>query len=174
MWSSWEDIEQAKVKERGYYGIYQIQVVDKEESRIPIGRVGGVDEEGIIYIGRARPKETLAKRIRKFQSVAQYKNIAHHGAETYVLMRITLAFLGHAYENYKLQYRVTRLYMDSNDLEMNRQEMLKYKIEKEEVNALADYFCKYGELPPCNSNFPGKWNSFIERLQGLWGTSRQR
>jgi hypothetical protein len=158
MWSSWRDIEHARVKERGYYGIYQIRMVDDAGDSLPIPRITRIDEEGIIYIGRAVPRNTLAKRIREFQSVTQFKNVSHHGGETYNLMRFNLKYSGHAYQKHKLQYKVMRLEGEP-----------KSKIEEEEINTLANYFNKYGELPPCNSSFPEKWGKFSGRLLKLWG-----
>jgi len=174
MWSSWESIEQAKFKERGYFGIYQIRVVDGVGVPLSVGRIVGVDQEGVIYIGKAGPVQTLAKRIHKFESVSKLGKAKHSGGETYILLKMKLLFSDHTFKNHKLQYKVVHLDTDRIEPELSGQENFKLKIEKEEINALADYFIKYGELPPCNSIFPGKWDRFTNRLREYWGISRQQ
>lgn len=174
MWSSWEGIEQTKFKERGCFGIYQIRVVDRVGNPLPVGRIVGVDQEGVIYIGKAGPVQTLAKRIHKFENVSKLGKAKHSGGETYILLKMKLIFSDHAFKNHKLQYKVVHLDTDRIGPELNGKENFKHKIETEEINALADYFNKYGELPPCNSTFPGKWNRFTDRLQELWRTSGQQ
>ena len=173
MWSSWQNIEHAKAEQRGYYGLYQIRMVNEIGNPLPIQRIAGIDKEGIIYIGRAIPRNTLARRIREFQGTAQLKNASHSGGETYVLMQTNLKYSDHTYKNHKLQYRVKHLYTDRIELELDEQENFKHKVKKGEEKALADYFNKYAELPPCNSNFPGKWSGFTNRLKELWGMGRQ-
>ena len=169
MWSSWEDIEQAKFKEHGYFGIYQIRMVDGVGNPLPVGRIVDVDQEGVIYIGKAGPVQTLAKRIHKFESVSKLGKAKHSGGETYILLKMKLIFSDHAFKNHKLQYKVVHLDTDRIEPDLSEQENFKLKIEREEINVLADYFNKYGELPPCNSSFPGKWDSFSARLKELWG-----
>lgn len=174
MWSRWQDIEYAKTEQCGCYGIYQIRMVDEIGNPFPIPRTTGIDEEGVIYIGRALPKNTLAKRIYEFETNSKLGKASHSGGETYVLMWLKLKCSGHAYKNHKLQYRVMRLDIDATKPETNRREELKHKINSEEINALVDYFNRYCELPPCNSNFPGKWNRFADKLQELCVRSKQQ
>lgn len=169
MWSSWQDIEQVKVEQRSYPGIYQIRMVNQDGNPRSIPRLMGTDEEGILYIGKVTPNRTLAKRIREFQSAARFGSASHSGGETYVLVWMNLIQSDPAYKDCKIQYRVMSLYAD-----LGVQEDFRHRIEEEESKALADYFHKYGELPPCNSSFPGKWNVFSERLQKLWGTRRRQ
>jgi len=172
MWSNWQDIEQAKIEQRGHHGIYQIRIVGADGIPCPIGRVIGVDKEGILYIGKAGPSRTLAKRIREFQRVSQFGTAPHSGGETYLLVWMNLMQSNPAYKDCKIQYRGIHLYADEVS-SMASEDTLKHKIEEEESKALADYFHKFGELPPCNSSFPRKWETFSKRLQQLWETRKQ-
>jgi hypothetical protein len=170
MWSSWQNIERAKIEQRGHHGIYQIRIVGTDGIPYPIGRFIRVDEEGVLYIGKAGPSRTLATRIREFQNVSQFGTASHSGGETYLLVYMNLMQSNPAYKNCKLQYRVMHLYADKVS-SMASEDTLKHKIEEEEIKALADYFHKFGELPPCNSSFPGKFGTFSNRLQHLFGWS---
>ncbi len=79
-WREWQDIENAKKKESDCYGVYQIRIIDNNRRPIPIPRIGGVDKEGIIYIGKAEPKHPLGHRIDDFLAGR------HSGSGTYDLM----------------------------------------------------------------------------------------
>jgi hypothetical protein len=167
MWTAWDDIEQAKPKELDFFGIYQIRMVNEGGHPLTVNRIMGVDGEGLIYIGKAGPKRTLGSRIRRFVKVSQWAKARHSGGETYVLLSVNLIRLEHAYRKHRVQYRVMRV--GGVGSQTGGQETLRQKIEEEESKALADYFHKYGELPPCNSSFPRKWDTFTQRLQELWG-----
>lgn len=141
-WGSWHEIERANFNERDYFGIYEIQMVNQLGHPIPISRIGGIDKEGIIYIGRSglkRPR-TLSRRLHEFQIGK------HSGAKTYELVSEVLERLKPAYSNHKLQYRAIHLPVDKVKGDMP-------EIVFKEGRALGDYFSKYAELPPCNSNF---------------------
>ena len=43
------------------------------------------------------------------------------------------------------------------------------RIEEGEIDALAEYFSKYAELPPCNSTIPQKWRGFLKVLEESYG-----
>lgn len=168
-WSSWQNIERAKIEQRGYFGIYRIRMVDEAGNCLPIKRLACVDKEGIIYIGKAAPRDTLAKRISDFERTSKMGKANHSGGDTYVLMCLDLKCLGHTYKNHRLQYSVMHVFADATKPERRRQEKWKHKIEGKEASLLADYFYKYCELPPCNSSFPEKFSRFTDRLQKLWG-----
>jgi hypothetical protein len=155
-WGSWHEIEGANFNEGDYFGIYEIQMVNQVRRPIPISRIGGIDEEGIIYIGRSglkRPR-TLGMRLHEFQIGR------HSGAKTYELVSEELERLKPAYSNHKLQYRAIHLPVDKVKGGMP-------EIEFKEGLALGDYFSKCGELPPCNSNFSWfkSFRGFIQKEQ---------
>ncbi len=157
IWSTWQGIAHARFEQMDYPGIYQVGMVDEAQNPIPICRLGDTDKEGIIYIGVS---ENVGERIEDFRHTAVEIKGEHDGASTYILMQANFRSLGHNYANCKLQYRVMRL--SGSD---------KAEHTKQEATILADYFNKYNELPPCNSNFPEKWGEFVTRLQQLWGWS---
>ena len=155
-WSEWKYIP-SRPRPRGKYprlyehayGIYQIRAADVAGKPIPIPRMGSVDEEGILYIGRSgykdrSPSRTLAVRLKEFEQVD------HSGAQTYFLAECTGCLNQGIYKKHKLQCRVMYLSGD------------KEEIDKKEIGAIGQYFCRFGELPPCNSSFPGKFSYFLE------------
>jgi len=144
-WSKWrndDELDSNYEYWKNQHGIYQIRVVDAEGRAIHIPRIGGTDEEGIIYIGRSgksttRTNRSLGARVWEFLRQKNY----HSGSEMYHQARPKLLrrknFTGH-----QLQFRV----MSCEDSQ----------IERKEKKALRKYFNTYCELPPCNSAFPGK------------------
>jgi len=175
-WSSWSRANQDNIGvERGYYGIYQIRVVNEHGIPIPIPRFGGVDDQGIIYLGKsgapdARTDRSLATRIQEFISRS------HSGGETYDLVRRSQPFQGHPLRDHHIHY-------STKSLEAIREAYCQgplqgqahlanglpeaFLIQDAELNALAAYFKRYSELPPCDSNFPRKWKGFDTRLQAV-------
>ncbi len=169
-WTTWKDIEKASVFEKGCYGIYKIRITNKSKKVIQIKRVRGIDKEGIVYIGRAKPSLTLARRIREFEAVADELHSAFHsGAITFFLMRETLLRYKH-HKGVNLQYKVLRIDVKNVGSNIDKIEKLKEEIEKEEKQELSKYFSIFCELPPCNSVFTGKWeyfeNDVKKRLSG--------
>ena len=152
MWTAWQGIAQARIEGKDYPGIYQVRIVDEAVIPLPIHRITGIDEEGIIYIGSGDVNE----RIKELQRALNVKG-HHNGGSTYILMRQNFRYMGPIYANCKPQYRVM-LFPSADKVECERQEAI----------MLADYFSKYSELPPCNSSFPDKWGEFSKRLQQLW------
>ncbi len=151
-WSGWHNIDVASSEEADCYGIYKIRILDKAGSPIQIPRVGGPDNEGIVYIGRSGWSRTrsLAARIREFRTGEHSGRWAHSGRWTYDLMMEALnRSRKRAYVPHSFQYRTMHLQQSEEE------------IRRLEVETLAAYFLKYGELPPCNSSFPG-WREFKE------------
>ncbi len=154
-WNNYKghDIYRARDFEEGKFGIYQIRMVDKDNSPIPVPRIGGTDPDGIIYIGRSgyethKTDRSLAQRISEFGSGPS------SGGETYWLMKEHCTNFRHApYKDHRLQYRARHV------------KGTKREVDKAEIEALAVYFAQYGELPPCNSSFPGKWDDFYKSLK---------
>jgi hypothetical protein len=150
IWNRWRNIEDASSEESDRYGVSKIRILNKAGIPIQIPRVGGIDKDGIVYIGRSGSSRSrsLAARIGEFRVGKRSGGWPHCGRGTYDLMMNALdhprkrSFLPHAF-----QYRTMHL------------QQSKEEIERLEVEALATYFAQYGELPPCNSSFP-KWEKF--------------
>jgi hypothetical protein len=167
-WTDWDKIENARENEKGYYGIYRIRLSDIANRPFRAKRLNGNDEEGIIYIGRARPMYSLAKRVGQFQKMANEVKGNHSGAETFSLTRMILetTFGNNSCNN--LEYSV--IHMNDNNPLTNSGETdkLKKEIEEKEIEVLAQYFSKYAELPPCNSSMTGKWGRLYEIVNQYW------
>ena len=167
-WDSWRDIGKARSNEGEYFGIYEIGIADQMGRPVPISRIGGVDKEGVVYVGRSgyKPPRTLAQRIHEFQTGRS------SGAQTYMLMSDSLKYLKHPHSEHLLRYRAMHVRAEDVNIDDRviaaevKEFRFSKEIESEEVDALAHYFVKYGELPPCNSNFP-KWEAFNKRVQEL-------
>jgi len=133
-WGKWRNIEGVyrDISVLGKQGLYQIRMADTYNNPIPIPRLAGTDESGIIYIGKSTK---LRPRIENFYCGR------HSGGGMYNLVRLRLKG-NKRYKGYYLQYR----YMNINNSEM---------MENAETRMLRTYFRKYCELPPFNSTVPG-------------------
>jgi hypothetical protein len=133
-WGEWHNIENIyhDIDVLHRQGLYQIRMVNPSNKPLPIPRLAGVDESGIIYIGKS---VELRTRIENFYCGR------HSGGGMYNLVRLRLR-RHKPYNNYLLQYR----YMKSND---------ENAMEKTETNLLRRYFRQYCELPPFNSTVIG-------------------
>lgn len=133
-WVKWRNIENIynDIDVLHKQGLYQIRMVNSSNNPLPIPRLVGIDESGIIYIGMS---VELRTRIENFYCGR------HSGGGMYNLVRLRLR--RHIpYNGYTLQYR----YMQISDEEV---------MEKIETNLLRRYFRKYCELPPFNSTVKG-------------------
>jgi len=154
-WSDWNAIDLAKLAKEldDYkYGVYQIRITDNKNSPFPIPRFGGTDPDGIIYIGKS--DNNLGERVDTFYRAGVYGVGSHSGGKLWYVISKKRKFREHTLpQDLKLQYR-TKKATDKADA------------GDKEVRALAEYFAQYGELPPCNSNFP-RWEEFMKALQKL-------
>lgn len=123
-----------------FYGVYRVQLADTSGTPVPLGRICGVDTEGVLYVGRSGfgsqgTFRTVARRLREFQKRA------HSGGQTYAQAKLiydrVVLFQGH---------RLFATAMSLPDAE----------IARAEERTLRAYFQAFGELPPLNSAFPGK------------------
>ena len=120
-------------------GIYRIILSNVSK----IDRLIGHDSSAIMYIGHAKGKNTLCKRIRDFYDSASNTNAdgnpptTHKAGRDYQLY--LKAQLGNALENLKFEYVIT-----DSDQEATRLE----------YNELKSYLDQYGELPPLNKQLP--------------------
>ncbi len=153
-WNRWHDIDAAVSQEADCYGIYKIRILDEAGSPIQISRVGGSDNEGIVYIGRSgwSKARSLSKRIGEFRAGKRPGGWPHSGRWTYDLMMKALdhprnrSFLPHSF-----QYKT--MHLDQSEKE----------IKRVELEAMAAYFVRFGELPPCNSSRPN-WKEFARAV----------
>ena len=118
------------------FGVYVIRAVTNEGKPISIKRLGGVDPDGILYIGRSgfesrSPSRTIGNRLGEFLRGQ------HSGGKTYERARGILnankEFSGHS-----LQARA-----------LNCEEA---KIAETEKRLLKKYFEQFAELPPTYSS----------------------
>lgn len=145
------------------HAVYQVRLTDAKGQPLPIGRLGGIDTGGILYIGKS---DNLSRRL------TNWERGPHSGGETYALMRRTEAFARPPLEDGLLEYRarypgdISAEYpalaelRDGPDSEIAVIRM----VAKCEVALLARYFSRFGELPPCNSKFESKHREFSDAL----------
>lgn len=133
-WGAWRNIKNIyhDIDVSHKQGLYQIRMVNPSDNPLPIPRLAGVDERGIIYIGKS---VELRTRIENFYCGR------HSGGGMYNLIRLRLRRYK-PYNNYILQYR----YMKISDEKV---------MEKTETNLLRRYFREYCEPPPFNSIVTG-------------------
>ena len=132
-WGKWQAIE-------GIYhnmdlldkkGLYQIRMVDMGNKPLPIPRIGGIDPDGIIYIGKTK---RLRRRIEAFLGGR------HSGGGMYFRVYRRLK-RREPYREHSLQFRV--MAGTDNNITTREREMLQRYLRR---------FC---ELPPFNSTVPG-------------------
>ncbi len=128
------------------HGIYRVHIAHPSGGPIPIPRIGGVDSDGILYIGRSgvttnKSDCSLRSRLRN-DFLRPYGS--HSGDWTY---RKACAIL-----NDHPLFRDHCIWASVIVLKDN-------VIDRAERAAIRAYFERFGELPPCNSAFPGKWDS---------------
>lgn len=133
-WGKWRNIEDVynDMDVLDKQGLYQIRMTNTHNNPIPIPRLAGTDEGGIIYIGQS---VKLRPRIESFYCGR------HSGGGMYGLVRLRLKKIKR-YKDYYLQYRC----MNISDSDMMR---------KKETRMLRRYFREHCELPPFNSTVPG-------------------
>ena len=144
-WSKWCDVQIGeKVPVDNFpdgFGIYQVRAVLRSnlEKPLEIGRLGGIDRSGLLYIGRSgiqskSPTRTIKNRVNEFLSERK----RHSGGETYKSALSSLR-KNHAFINHQLQVRGMQLPEE--------------EIKSAESDALKAYVRTFAELPPCNSRW---------------------
>jgi len=136
-WTDWRNLgdwhnEPAKDEQ----GLYQMRLVTAAGTVIPMARVGGVDQEGICFIGRTSRKgekkeKTFAKQIKAFLEGR------HPGANLYFLVEDALR---DHFKEHRLQFRVRVI--DEEE------------IDKSETVLMRLYYERFCELPPGNRGLP--------------------
>lgn len=132
-WSKWQAIDSIyhNIDLLDKKGLYEIRVVDKENKPLPIHRIGGIDSDGIIYIG---------KSIQLRQRIEAFYGGRHSGGGMYCLAYRRLKRC-EPYREHSLQFRV----MTCSGVD----------IVTREAGVLRRYFRRFCELPPFNSTVPG-------------------
>src|SRR5438445_13806916 len=122
------------------YGIYQIRITTPQAEPFRIPRIGGIDEEGILYIGRSGYRTSKSNRSLG-QRLGEFVSGNHSGAYTYSLATSGFAQRpGFAERN--LWFRTVTLDDEA--------------IQNAEQSAIREYFERFLELPPYNGAFPGR------------------
>ena len=153
-WNKWQDISLAKNlagELRKIPGVYKIRLSDSAGQPIPIGRLLGIDKEGVLAIGEST---NLARRIKEFYKAYTAERFGRHSVGDrlfLVLMCQYSRFKTNYQNNSRLQLQVTKL-------------SSKADAQAEEERLLKKYFKMHGELPPLNSNMPDKnnWDTIIK------------
>jgi hypothetical protein len=144
LWTAWFDLD-ANTPWNPRWGIYQIRVVGPDGVPLQLPRVCAGDSNGTLYIGRsgystAKTSRCLGQRLWEF-----YSHGSHSGAGSYWQLKAVLA-RRQQWGHHRLQARVV--------------ELADNEIADAECAAIRLYFDEFGELPPCNSAFPGRWSTF--------------
>lgn len=144
-WTPWIPLN-AETPWNPRWGIYRVRLMDSSGVRVPIPRIGSVDPEGVLYIGRSgyshsKTDRSLGRRLWEF-----YNHGSHSGAGTWWQVKAVLDLLNR---------------WPGRTLEVSVVELPDALIDDAESQALREYFSAFGELPPCNSSFPGKWTTFV-------------
>jgi hypothetical protein len=139
-WQEWFELVETTAWPYELYGIYRVRITNPEGIPIPISRIGGIDPDGIMNIGRSgfrtsKTNRSLGQRLREFW----YGN--HSGAYTYGLALNALSRLP-SFAGHRLWASIVLL---SDD-----------EIQHAEVAAIRQYFDRFQELPPYNGAFPGR------------------
>lgn len=144
MKSNWSELERIKTLEENWdelpatAGIYIIRCGKK------IHRAGGVDHNGILYIGKS-----LKLRDRLWQFWC-----ANHPASGFIHVqpKIATTMLGVKYTNTKnIDKRLGELFFNTAS------RILPKDLPKAERAVLYAYAYKFGELPPLNASLPDRW-----------------
>jgi hypothetical protein len=144
-WSGWQDI--LAIKDFAGFGkcagIYKIRRADPEGVAVPVARLEGNDEEGLLAIGESN---NLARRIKEFHDAYIGKRFQHSSA---VNLFITWVSRYSPLQTSHGQSRIQVTAMKLGD---------KIEAEKQEEELFKRYFVRYGELPPLNNKLPDKHN----------------
>jgi hypothetical protein len=125
------------------WGIYRVRMVDAKGRPVPLQRLCGVDRDGIIYIGRSGKSTCKSDRSTKKRLGEFFNHGSHSGSWTYWQAKKVFQRLK-KYEPHRIEAAVICLKDDD--------------IYSGEKRALRAYFEEFGELPPFNSSWPGKWD----------------
>ncbi len=136
IWTKWRDLTTENLNSHWSQspGVYYIRLVTRRGDPVPIHRILGKDPKGILYIGMARigADGGLCNRLWGFWTASTGKDETPHGAG-----RKWRRLLSKHFPHYHLQYSYRQL---------SRVRMS----QKLEIECLANYQKRWGELPSLN------------------------
>ncbi len=120
-------------------GIHKIRLVDERGSALSVPSLGGIDEEGIVYIGQsANVHDRLLEWLRR----------DHDGCKAFCVAQ-TVGAMPQGRGLSTLEFK-TRLVDD---------------VSQGEIEELVVYLMRFGELPPFNASFSGnKYEAILARV----------
>lgn len=157
-WSEWLDIGSYSDIDSSP-GVYRIRLIDSaNHSPVPIQRLLCQDEDGLLAIGES---VDLRNRVKKFHKVVKERTgfLRHSAGDR---MALNLIF----------RRIPPKTFFDNKGLEVSFIEAQdKAGAQRLEELLLKVYFIRFGELPPLNSNMPGKdpelWDKALRALLAI-------
>lgn len=128
--TEWISLEKAIDRLSSRPGVYIVRW-SKNSKSVKIGRVKGIDHQGILYIGSTKNLKRRVKELLKSLK-NEYKKIKHTMAKSYIFFSLN---------------KVIKI----NEIEITWIELDSYEeAQMQEWLALDHYGKKFGELPPLN------------------------
>ena len=149
--NSWLPLDQVNICKisTSARGTYKIRLVDERGCAIPIGRFGGTDDEGILYIGKSK---FLRRRLQA------WLRGEHDGYKA----------------NFVSQY-IDKMPQGRNSSILEFKISPKDDISQGETEELANHLMQFGELPPYNAVFSGNvYKEILEHFYPNRGESNGR
>jgi hypothetical protein len=146
--SSWQDMDNinncADLKpNRPVAGVYWIRLAQRDGNPCRVGRFLDDDKDGILAIGKSA---NLFRRIDEFNRACEGR-LGHSEGERFFLVTIASRF-AEKYDGPRLQFGYEPL-------------IDKAQAHKREAELFKEYFQRYGELPPLNSNLSDMDSSWV-------------
>lgn len=134
-WSRWNRFESLKDRTKGKRpGVYEFRCLGKNGKPLAITRTRGVDQTGLIYIGRRLGR--LRSRISSF-----YRHISGQSRG------------GHTASRHYLCWEFSRVF-PLKRLEVRYAEMSSNRVKQAEKDLIHAYLRRYLDLPPLNFQLP--------------------
>jgi hypothetical protein len=137
----WQSVEIEKETGWNKWGLYRIQLV-KDDMPVKISRFGGIDEEGVLVIGRSNNIENRRKQFRRSAR-------GHHGHSEGVQWWLINHKSDNRFDEFSLRFAFVKISSEEEAKEMEEKE-------------LKEYFKKFSELPPLNGVMPKRIKWFDE------------
>jgi len=143
-------IEHSKALGKHQSGVYRVRLAKNSgNSPITIARFRGKDKEGLISIGES---VDLRRRIKEFYRSYAYPDNEKHSS----CFRLAL------YVHFTNQRKQS---VNVGEVQYSYAPLAENEIQETEAMLLAKYFRDFGELPPLNSNVPGKFFGEMMKLR---------
>ncbi len=149
-WSEWLGIDHYSEID-SLPGVYGIRLLDSTNHLpVPINRLLGKDEDGLLAIGESKD---LRQRIKLFYKVTiKRRELLKHSAGDRLFLNLIFSHVSsnnNFFKNKTLQVSFTKA--DDKKSAQGLEELL-----------MKVYFIQFGELPPLNSSMPGKGQKLWE------------